>query len=119
MLPCNVSVRSSVRNPDKPTVKCVGKSINLLVLVPFFPGKPIHDTNVHLNKLVDTSSVRSSKPIHGNNVGLCKPITSSIARPSKLVSGSNVRYIKPVSVSSICPSKQTCGSNVRPSKTYY
>ena len=119
MLPCNMSVRKTVCNPDKTTVKCVRKSIyNFVSTSSVLPGKPIHDCNVFSSKLVNTSSVRSSKPIHDSIIRLSKPITSSIARPSKLVSGSNVRYIKPVSVSSICPSKQTCGSNVRPSKTF-
>ena len=119
MLPCNMSVRKTVCNPDKPTVKCVRKSIyNFVSTNSVFPGKPIRGSNVCSSKLVNTSSVRSSKPLHDSIVRLSKPITSSIARPSKLVSGSNVRYIKPVSVSSICPSKQTCGSNVRPSKSF-
>ena len=98
MLPCNVSVRNSVCNPDKPTVKYVRKSIY---------------------KSASTSSIRPGKSIRDSNVHLKKPITSSITRPSKLVSDTNVRSIKPVGVGSICPSKQTCGSNVRPSKTYY
>ena len=116
MLPCNMSVRKTVCNPDKPTVKCVRKSIyNFVSTSSVIPGKPIRDSNVCSRKLVNTSSVRSSKALHDSIVRLSKPITSSIARPSKLVSGSNVRYIKPVSVSSICPTKQTCGSNVRPS----
>ena len=119
MLPCNMSVRKTVCNPDKTTVKCVRKSIyNFVSTSSVLPGKPIRDSNVFSRKLVNTSSVRSSKALHDSIVHLSKPITSSIARPSKLVSGSNVRYIKPVSVSSICPSKQTCGSNVRPSKSF-
>ena len=120
MLPCNVSVRNSVCNPDKPTIKCVRKSIYKFVSTSsVLPGKPIRDSSVCSSKLVNASSVRSRRPSHGSNVRLSKPITSSIARPSKLVSGTNVRSIKPVSVSpsSICRSKQTCGSKVRSSKT--
>ena len=119
MLPCNMSVRKTVCNPDKPTVKCVHKSIYKFVCTSsVLQGKLIRDSNVHSCKLVNTSSNRSSKPIHDSTVGMSKPITSSIAHPSKLVSGSNVCYIKPTSDSSICPSKQTCGSNVRPSKSF-
>ena len=104
MLPYNVSVRNSVCNPDKPTIKCVRKSINLLVLVLFFQVNPfVIVMFVQVNSLM---LVCSSKPIHGSNFHLSKPITSNIACPNKLVSGSNVCYIKPVSsVSSICPSK--------------
>ena len=119
MLPCNVSALNSICNPDKPTVKCVRKSIYKFVSTSsVLQGKLIHYSNVHSCKLVNTSSIRSSKSIHDSIVGLSKPITSSIARPSKLVSGSNVCYTKPTSDSSICPSQQTCGSNVRPSKSF-
>ena len=107
MLPCNVSVRKTVCNPDKPTVKCVHKSIyNFVSTSSVLPCKPLHDSNVCSSKLVNTSSVHSSKPLHDSIVRLSKAMTSSIARPSKLVSGSNVHYIKPVSVSSIDPSKK-------------
>ena len=119
MLPCNVSALNSICNPDKPTVKCVRKSIYRFVSTSSVPpGKPIRSSNFRSSKLVNACSVRSSKPIYGSNVRLIKPINFSFVRPSKLVSGSNARYIKSVSVSSICPSKQTCGSNVRPGKTF-
>ena len=97
MLSCNVSVRNSVCNPDKSTVKYVRKSIHKSVSTySVLPGKPIRDSNVCSSKLVSATSVRQSK----------------------LVNGSNVRSIKPVSVSSVCPSKQTCCSNIRPSKNF-
>ena len=119
MLPCNVSVRNSVCNLDRTTVRYVCKSIYKSVSTcSVLPGKPIRNSNVCSSKLVSASSVRPSKPIYGSNARLSKPITSSIAHPSKLVSGSNVRSVKPVSVGSICPSKQTCSSNIRPSKTF-
>ena len=121
MLPCNMSVRNSVCNPDKPIVNYVRKSIFKSVSTSSVRrGKPISDSNVRSSKLVSASasSVRPSKPIHGSNVGLSKPITSSNTRPSKPISGSSVRSIKPVSVISICPSKPTCGSNVCPSKLF-
>ena len=119
MLPCNVSVRNSVYNPDKSTVKYVCKSIYKSVnTCSFLPGKPIHNSNVRSSKLVGASSVCPSKPFYGSNPHLSKPITSSIARPSKLVSGSNVHSIKPISISSIYPIKQTCSSNIHPSKTF-
>ena len=121
VLLCNVSVRNSVSNPDKPIVKYVCKSIFKSVSTSSVRrGKPISDSNVRSRKLVSASasSVRPSKPIHGKNVRLSKPITSSNTRPSKPIRGSNVRSIKPVSVSSNCSSKPTCGSNIRPIKPF-
>ena len=80
MLLCNVSVRNSVGNPDKPTVKCVHKSIfKFFSTSSVLPGKPIHDSNVRSIKLVNASFICSSKPSHGSNVHLSKLITSSIA----------------------------------------
>ena len=47
MLPCNMSVRKTVCNLDKPTVKCVLKSIyNFVSTTSVLPGKPIRDSNV-------------------------------------------------------------------------
>ena len=72
-----MSVCNSVCNPDKPTVKCVCKSIYKFVSTSFvLPGKPICDSNVRSSKRVNASSVRSSKPIHDTNVRLSKPIYS-------------------------------------------
>ena len=119
MLPCNVSFRNSVCNPDNPTLKYIHKSIYKSASTSsIIPGKLICDSNVRSSKLVSGISVRPNKPIHGSNFCLSKPITSSVVRRSKLVSGTNVCSVKPVSVSSICPSKQTCGTNVCPSKTF-
>ena len=119
MLPCNVSFRNSVCNPDNPTLKYVRKSIYKSASTSsILPSKLICDSNVRSSKLVSGISVRPNKFIHGSNFCLSKPITSSIVRRSKLVSGTNVCSVKPVSVSSICPSKQTCDSNVCPSKTF-
>ena len=95
MLPCNVSVRNSVCNLDRTTVRYVRKSIYKSVSTcSVLPGKPIRNSNVRSSKLVSASSVRPSKPIYGSNARLSKPITCSIVRPRKLVSGSNVRSIK-------------------------
>ena len=99
MLSCNVSVRNSVCNPDKATVKCVRKSLFKSVSTSSVRrGKPISDSNVCSSKLVSASAsfVRPNKPIHSSNVRLSKPITSSNTRPSKPISGSNVCSIKPV-----------------------
>ena len=116
MLPCNMPVRKTVCNPDKPIVKCGGKSIyNFVSTNSVLPANPFVIVMFVQVNWLNISSVRSSKPLHDSFVRLSKHITSSIVRPGKFVSGSNVRYIKPVSVSSICPTKQTCGSNVRPS----
>ena len=66
MLPCNVSVRNSFGNPDKPTVKCIRKSLYEFFSTSYvLPVKPSRDSNVRSSKLVNTSSVCSSKPIHG------------------------------------------------------
>ena len=119
MLRCNVSVRNSVCNLDKPIVKYVRKPIFRSVSTSSVRrGKPISDINVRSSKLVSASasSVCPSKPIHGSNVRLSKLITSSNTCPSKPISGSRVRLIKPGSVSSICQSKPTYGSNVRSRK---
>ena len=99
MLSCNVSVRNSVCNLDKATVKCVRKSLFKSVSTSSVRrGKPISDSNVCSSKLVSASAsfVRPNKPIHSSNVRLSKPITSSNTRPSKPISGSNVCSIKPV-----------------------
>ena len=82
MLSCKVSVRNSVCNTDKPTVKYIRKSIYKSVGTSSgLPGKLICDINVRSSKLVSASSVRPNKPIHGSNARLGRPITSSIARP--------------------------------------
>ena len=66
MLPSNVSVRNSFCNPDKPTVKCIRKSLYEFFSTSYvLPVKPSRDSNVRSSKLVNTSSVCSSKPIHG------------------------------------------------------
>ena len=112
MLPCNISLRNSVCNPDKPIVKYVRKSIFKSISASSVRrGKPIGDSNVRSSKLVSASasSVRPSKHIHGSNVRLSKPITSSNIRPSKPISRS---------ASLICASKPSCGSNVGPSKPF-
>ena len=54
MLPCNVSVRNSVCNPDKPTVKCVRK-YKFISPSSVLPGKPICDSNVRSSKLINAS----------------------------------------------------------------
>ena len=119
VLPCNMSVRKTVCSHDKPTVKCVRKSIyNFVRLVLSFQVNVFAIVMfVQVNLLILVPFVQVN-PFMICIVCLSKPITSSIARPSKLFSGSNVRYIKPISVSSTCPSKQTCDSNVRPSKSF-
>ena len=59
MLPCNMSVRNSVGNLDKPIVKYVRKSIFKSVgTSSALPGKPISDSNVRSSKLNSASSVR-------------------------------------------------------------
>ena len=107
MLPCNMSVRKTVCSHDKPTVKCVRKSIyNFVRLVLSFQVNVFAIVMfVQVNLLILVPFVQVN-PFMICIVCLSKPITSSIARPSKLFSGSNVRYIKPISVSSTCPSKQ-------------
>ena len=62
MLPCNVSVRNSVYNPDKPIVKYVHKSIFKSVSTSSVcRGKPISDSNVPSSKL-SSASVSSVRP---------------------------------------------------------
>ena len=64
MLPCNVSIRNSVCNPDKPIVKYVRKSIfKSASTSSVLPGKPNSDSNFRSSKLVSASSVRPGKPI--------------------------------------------------------
>ena len=102
MLPCNMSVRNSVYNPDKFIVKYVRKSIFKSVSTSSVRrGKPISDSNIRSSKFISASasSVCPSEPIHGINIRLSKRFTSSNTRPIKPISGSNVGSIKPVSVS--------------------
>ena len=71
MLPGNMSLRKTVCNPDKPTIKCVRKTIYKFVSTSSaLPGKPIRYSNFRSCKLVNNSSVRSSKPIHDSIVCL-------------------------------------------------
>ena len=82
MLPCNVSFRNSVCNPDNPTLKYVRKSIY----------KSASTSSILPSKLICDSNVRSSKLVSGTNVCSVKPVSVSSICPSKQTCGSNVRY---------------------------
>ena len=99
MLPCNVSVRNSICNCYKPTVKYVCESIG--------------DSNVNSSKLIYASSIRPSKPMvvmftWVDLLFLVLPVQvtcGSYVRHSKTFRAINVQVSKPVYGSDVCSRK--------------